>query len=322
MDAIAAAWRRFCGFLGDRGQSWESATKMDLVRYMGHLFRTTSIQGETAEQYVSAVNRAYDLLGFPAPGRPLGSKSLYFEVQSALTGFVQRRLNEQNISASCTPATPDTFILELCRVALTALRSENLSIARAALANIFQYYMIWRPTMAAAVGWSNLKVVSNSEIEVLMPRDMTGRKDKKGREKVITRRISGGICHPELHPIALIFEYRRQVDVVTRRRRLLPPLGVWQLPTEGFKTFGSTEMNAWLKSAATNVPAGLPPKITPRCHRNGASTLAYRLLKDYPDFCWVADWELTGETFKKTYYRPSLEVDMELARFFFADLAR
>jgi hypothetical protein len=81
-------------------------------------------------------------------------------------------------------------------------------------------------------------------------------------------------------------------------------------------------MGRWLKSAASETSTGLPAKRTPRWHRNGSSTLAYRLLNDYPDLCFIADWEITGSIFQTECFRPNLEVDMQLARFFFADLTR
>jgi hypothetical protein len=31
---------------------------------------------------------------------------------------------------------------------------------------------------------------------------------------------------------------------------------------------------------------------------------------------YIADWEMTGPTFQTEYFRPNLEVDMQLARFF------
>jgi hypothetical protein len=60
---------------------------MLVVTYLGDLFRTSMVQGGTAEQYVSAVNRAYDLLGLQAPGRMPISSEPAFEVQTTIRGF-------------------------------------------------------------------------------------------------------------------------------------------------------------------------------------------------------------------------------------------
>jgi hypothetical protein len=280
------------------------------------------VQGENAEQYVSAVNRAYDLLGLEAPGRMPNSSELAFEVQTAIRGFIKRLLTEDHIAPTPTEATPAVFVFELCKLAAKGLRAGDLKIARAALSNVFQFYMIWRPTMAAAITWSDLGELSATHFSVTMRRDMLGRKNKSGAEKTITRRRPADIEHADVHFIPLFAEYRRQVDELVLRRRFLHPVSVWQLPTEGLRPLGSSGMGRWLKSAASKTSTGLPAKITPRCHRNGSSTLAYRLLNDYPDFCIIADWEMTGSTFQTEYFRPNLEVDMQLARFFFADLTR
>jgi hypothetical protein len=81
-------------------------------------------------------------------------------------------------------------------------------------------------------------------------------------------------------------------------------------------------MGRWLKLAASKTSMGLPAKIASRCHRNGSSTLAYRLLTNNPDFCFIAGWKMTGSTFQAEYFRPNLEVDMQLARFYVAALTR
>ena len=103
---------------------------------------------------------------------------------------------------------------------------------------------------------------------------------------------------------------------------LQSPKQMWQLPKEKAKIFGSAEMRKWLIFAAKETTSGLPEGLTPRGHRNGSSTMAYRFLHDYPTFCNVADWELSGKTFQKTYFCPNLSIDMEIAALFFADLAQ
>jgi hypothetical protein len=250
------------------------------------------------------------------------SSEMAFEMQTAIRGFIKRHLTESHTAPTPTKATPAVFVFELCKLAAKGLCAGELKIARAALSNAFQFYMIWRPTTAAAIPWSHLGELSATHFSVTMRRDMIGQKNTSGTEKTITRRQPADIEHADVHFIPSFAEYRRHVDELVLRGRLLPPVSVWQLPTEGLRPLGSCDVGRWLKSAASKPSTGLPAKITPRCDRNGSSTLAYRLQNDYPDFCFIADWEMTGSTFQTEYFRPNLEVDMQLARFFFADLTR
>lgn len=98
----------------------------EAIIFLADLFSSGTIQGEIAEQYVSSINRAYDLLDVTAAGRPAGSKELYFEIRSALKGFVRRRLKEEGISFTSITPTTRTFIVEICSVALGALDKSDL----------------------------------------------------------------------------------------------------------------------------------------------------------------------------------------------------
>jgi hypothetical protein len=154
------------------------------------------------------------------------SSELAFEVETAIRGFIKRRLTEDHIAPTPTEATPAVFVFELCKLAAKDLRAGDLTIARAALSNVFQSYMIWRPTMAPAIPWSDLGELSATHLSVTMRRDMIGRKNKSGPEKTITRRRPADIEHAEVHFIPLFAEYRGQVDELVLRRRLLPPVSV------------------------------------------------------------------------------------------------
>ena len=322
VDTIFSSFIRFKVYCDEKAPPWETAGCMTMVTYLGHLFSTGTIQGETAEQYVSAVNRAYDLLGLDAPGRPRGSKDLYFEVQKALKGFTKRRLLEDGIASSKTVPTPGKFMIELGWVALMALEKSNLKLARASISNIFQFFMIWRPTMAAAALWDSLNFIDGDDIEVTMARLMPGRKNKTGREKKVVRRPTLGSRYSGMHPVLLIARYQVLLLEECTKLGIECPKQMWLLPKEKTRVLGSADMRKWLLYAAKETFSGLPDGITPRSHRSGSSTMAYRLLKDYPVFCNIADWELTGNTFQKTYFCPNLAIDLEIAALFFADLAQ
>jgi hypothetical protein len=123
-------------------------------------------------------------------------------------------------------------MLELCKLAAKGLRVGDLKIARAALSNVFQFYMLWQPTIAAAIRWSDLGDFCATHFIVTMRRDMIGRQNKCSVEKTIPRRLPADIEHADVHFIPPFFEYGRQVDELVLLRRLLPPVSIWQLPME------------------------------------------------------------------------------------------
>lgn len=50
-------------------------------------------------------------------------------------------------------------------------------------------------------------------------------------------------------------------------------------------------MNQWLVVAAGDSSMGLPRDSLAKGHRYGASILAYRFRKTFPEICLIADWE-------------------------------
>lgn len=122
------------------------------------------------------------------------------------------------------------------------------------------------------------------------------------------------------HPVHLLARLIVLVLESCDKSRLQYSLSMWQLPTEKPKILRSAEMRRWLIYAEKETFSGLPEGLTPRGHRNGASIMAYCLLKDYTDFCYVTDWEMAGDTFKRTYFCPNLVVDSEIV-IFFTDLS-
>jgi hypothetical protein len=63
-----------------------------------------------------------------------------------------------------------------------------------------------------------------------------------------------------------------------------------------------------------------PEKLTSRCHRNGAAAAAKKLGVETASLCQLADWDEDGLTFRKTYWRGTLECNLLLKRRVFADL--
>ena len=175
--------------------------------------------------------------------------------------------------------------------------------------------------MCAAALWDNSTFV-NGNMEITMTREMIGRKDKLGQVQTILRRPLSNHRYSGIHPVLLLARYRVLILSECERLGISSPKQMWLLPKEKEQLLGSADIRKWLLYAAKETFHGLPKGLTPRGHRNGASTMAYRLLKDYPVFCNVADWELSGKTFQKTYFCPNLSIDMDIAELFFADLAQ
>jgi hypothetical protein len=82
----------------------------------------------------------------------------------------------------------------------------------------------------------------------------------------------------------------------------------------------SNLMVKWLKQAAKKATLALPEGLTSRCHRSGAATAAKKLGVEAASLCQLSDWDEDGITFRKRYWRSTLECTLLLQRRFFADL--
>jgi hypothetical protein len=182
-------------------------------------------------QYVSSNNTAYDTSGIAPLGRPAGTKRLYREVSCAIHGFTNARLRAGGAEPKQHTPTPDTLIGLLCdfvyRVLSVPVSAKSLSLARKALSNEWQYFMISRPTMTAAMEWGDLQLASDRELKQSLRRLANGRKNKTAPTKTFTHRIVRAEPLPGRHPFSFIFRYHRAISDFTTRRRL-----PW--PTVGF----------------------------------------------------------------------------------------
>lgn len=95
--------------------------------------------------------------------------------------------------------------------------------------------------MAVAWEWSTVDFPLNGSLEETMKCDMPDRKNKNGAEKRIPRRVPRDFISSELKPVALLAAVRRIGKQLARRRPLLPPIALWQLPMEGFPPLGMTD---------------------------------------------------------------------------------
>lgn len=113
LSAIATENRKFVSFCGEGCVCWDKAGPSDIAAYLGHMHDSSTMLGETAEQNVSQINHANDLLGKSTPGRPPGQPELHFDVRIALRGFVQRHRVEEGLTTFSAEATPGEFVLAL-----------------------------------------------------------------------------------------------------------------------------------------------------------------------------------------------------------------
>lgn len=326
MAAFDGHLNRFIAFCVEDGVIWDTAGKSTMVAYLGYLFRETAISAETATQYVSAVNRAYDLLDLPPPGRAVDSPRLYADVKSALAGFRRNRIASGASPPSPTAPTPVPLVYELLRMAARAAKPPqlNMRILRAALAHVWQYYMISRPTMTAGMLWTNVRFDGSTTVHVTITQLAAGRKNKTLPTKVITRQDVSPLPDA-VHPIRLLQQYCALVDSECRRRNRPFPKQVWQLPAEPQvgREFTSVDMGHWWKLVLSKLPPasrGGATLITPKSHRSGASTAAAKLGIDVSSICHVADWDQLGTTFRTTYLRPGLACPTALTQPLFGDL--
>ena len=315
---------RFTAFCEADGVQWDEAGLHAMVPFLAELYATTQITGETATQYVSAINTAYETLGLAPPGRAPNATRLYFDVKRSLEGFTRKRVRTGGPLPSPTVPTPLSVAMALCDSTAHMLQRDNLAGARNSLANVIQFFMISRPTMTAAMTWTQVQFISNKTVHFVIPRLAPGRKNKKQPDKLIVRSIPDDVA-AHRHPLTLLMQYRAAIETTCRRRKLPIPLGVWDVPGGPKRTApaNSSDMNFWLSTALKNVPhAALQGvNIMASSHRSGAATAAMKLRVDPAAICHVGDWELSGNTLRTTYFRPNLRCPQPLARHFFADLS-
>ena len=179
--------------------------------------------------------------------------------------------------------------------------------------------------MTAMMKWEHVHFLSPSNIEVTILRFAPGRKNKNLPTKTVCRSIPNAMDR-QFHPITLLWRFRAAVDSHRRRFPRPFPIGVWELPQEARAkgpSLNSADMTTWLSGSLARIDPVLTTggkTLTARSHRSGAATAALKLRVDDAQICHVADWEMTGQTMRKTYYRPNLTCPTPLAKLFFADL--
>jgi hypothetical protein len=122
---------------------------------IAHMYETSTIAGSTMEQYVSVVNRAYEISGLDPPGKTVNGNKLYVEVRNSIDGFKRSRENHDAGGPVPTLPTPDYVIGALCafvpRMLKPPISASSLEMARSGLGNAWQYFNFSRPTMTAAM---------------------------------------------------------------------------------------------------------------------------------------------------------------------------
>jgi hypothetical protein len=198
----------------------------------------------------------------------------------ALVGFTKARLEGGGRDPKCHVWISTEIIERLCYLTLKALDREDLPMARAALANAWQYFKFSRPTMTASLDWDRPEFLSTVKVKMTIPCVAAGRKNA-GLKKtlVISRSIppDGDPQWQKIHPIVLIGYFRRIVDRVCLRKRCAGSKKVWQLPGETAtvaRKFTSVSKNEWLRYAAPAARIHLDPDHTVHGHRAGSATAA------------------------------------------------
>jgi hypothetical protein len=142
-DFGSQQWRciEFCELCG---YDWCEAGKHAMVAWIAYMLESTSISGDSIEQYVSTVNSAFETSGLAPPGRPQNCNRLYIEVKRAVDDFKRARLNAAGKKPVQHSPTPDFVIAALCllvRKELTPpITIKKLGMTRSGLANIWQYF--------------------------------------------------------------------------------------------------------------------------------------------------------------------------------------
>jgi hypothetical protein len=169
--------------------------------WIGRLYETTRISGQTAEQYVSTVNRSYETQGLQPQGKPRNSHALFHDMRKALDGFTNARLLGGGPEPAQHEPTLDSVIESLCRLIVRRLSSSNVPLVAWPLQEAR-----W-PTSGSiskssvpqcAMLWPGPEVLSSGRISTVKRRLMDGRKNKRA-----PTHVTGEPC-PHLHPISLL----------------------------------------------------------------------------------------------------------------------
>jgi hypothetical protein len=274
-----------------------------MVASMAFLFETTKISGDSMRQYVSSINMACQRT---SPAWAVGwDEASLPRRETCNSWFYERQLRAGGTEPTQHSPTPDTLIGLLSdfvhKVLSVPVSAKILSLARNALSNVLQYFMMPLPTMTAAMEWSDLQLASDRELEQSLRRLADGRKNKTAPTKSFTCRILLTEPLPDRHPVSLVFRYHRAVSEFTTRRQLPLPKYVWQLPTEVLKIMlDSAAMNTWFKATVKDAKIRHDEQVTAHSHRNGSATAAFKVGVPVPVFSQVADWDLSVKTFFKT----------------------
>jgi hypothetical protein len=193
---------------------------------------STIITGEAAEQDVSGVKAAYSTIGLQPPAKPAGSWRLYHDVRMALAGFTKARLEGGGRDPKSHVPTTTEMIERLCYLTLKAIDREDLPMARAALANVWQYFNFSRPTMTASLDWGWLEFLSAVQVKYDNPPRCRGPQEYRPEEDSGFFPIDSAGCGPAVaeHPSYRIDWLLPAHCRSCLRKRCVGPKKVWQLP--------------------------------------------------------------------------------------------
>jgi hypothetical protein len=123
-----------------------------------------------------------------------------------------------------------------CYLTLKALDREDMPVAQAAQANVWQYFNFRRPTMSVSLDGDRPEFLSAVKVKMTFPRIAAGRKNTGLKKKTLvsTRSVPPNVDRRwrKIHPIVLIGYFLLIVDRVFLRKRCAGPKNVWQLPRE------------------------------------------------------------------------------------------
>lgn len=294
----ASEWKKFATFCDDNGVSVLGAGELDILEYIGWLLRDGTVAPSSLGNYLSAVNTQYRLLGLnpPVTGR---------RIANTKKGYAKKWVRKPSAVRIPTPAYVQQAILE---IGISACRVRNSRTARACRAQIFQFYMMMRPQLAAAfqVEW-----IIEATPEILRYRipAVTGGRKIKTRKSVVLERArtlrSGDISLKQaLHPL----------DLFTAWNELRASTGCqskfwFNLPADNGRPSEPQQLR-WLQTALSQIGYKADPNtiVLPHRHRAGGSSCAHGTGVTVHIINHYADWSQTGTTFVTKYWDPSYQV--------------
>jgi hypothetical protein len=282
-------WRAFAAYCALNNESALPASSATVVRYAASLAATHTLQPESFRPISSAINKAHEEVGLPAPAQG--------EVLTALIrGWKLHRhtTGGQQAERAPLPATVASRALDaalaLCnaqRLAQQPFEAHEAQHIRTLVASALCFATMARSDTDLHLQRTDVEI-TESTIFIRL------RKAKGKAVSALQRRLS--IPLNAISGLADIIRHWQQIQLnsYTAARRTLPQdLSFWRLASDTASwTSSSAVLDSWLQAAChfLHEQAPLGDKWLSHSFRKGAASAAHAVQVSLINICWHGGW--------------------------------